>query len=101
MNSGINRELENHIPYLRKLVWSICRDSQLLDDISQERCVQIIEAEKNWDGNKEKSKKWLAAIAGHATLRRVKKENLEKQMKIEFDENRHVVKKEMPVISES
>jgi len=70
--------LVDHIPYIKRVVSKIAKNSDVVDDISQEVCVRIIEKEKFWNKNTNQLSAWMNAIARNFTLNyvRQKKEQL-------------------------
>lgn len=91
MPSPLNKELTGHIPHLRKIIYGITKNSLIVDDVTQECCVRIIENEKIWSGRQDSLKKWMNGIARYTTFEYVRK--LSKNRK-ETDSIQHVAASE-------
>jgi len=67
------RELEDNLPHIRKTVRRIARDNSVVDDITQECCVRIIEKNSLWDSKKGHFKSWIAKLSQNITFRFLKR----------------------------
>ncbi len=69
--------LEGHLPRIRNLVARIGPERGLVDDITQECCVRIIEKEHLWR-ERGKARAWMNAIARNLTFRRIDQRSRER-----------------------
>jgi len=64
----IEEGLVHHIPYIRRVVGRLSKRDDVVDDISQEVCVRIIEKEKLWNKNISQLHTWMNAITRNVTI---------------------------------
>jgi len=68
--------LVDQVPYIRRIVRRIAKNSDVVDDISQEVCVRIIEKEKLWNKNTNQLSHWMNAVARNLTIDYLSKKKL-------------------------
>jgi len=70
MNSRqiLEDSLVDHLPYIRRVVGKVAKNCDVVDDLSQEVCVRIIEKEKLWNKNINQLSAWMNSIARNLTL---------------------------------
>ena len=75
MNSQtlLKDNLEEYLPRIRRIVQAIARDEGVVDDITQECCVRIIEKEKLWREKPRKINQWINALTRNLTIDFLKK----------------------------
>jgi len=69
----IEDHLVSYLPQIRKVVCKIVKNEDVIDDISQECCVRIIEKEHIWDGNVLKLDQWMNMISRNLAIRSLQK----------------------------
>lgn len=87
MESIVTEKLSDHIPHIRRIIRKIVNNSNLIDDIEQECCVNIIECEHMWSGDESTLKQWMNAIARYTSYKKLRelKKNQQKQSPISED----------------
>jgi len=66
MQQSFEDQLVEHLPQIRKIIYKISGDQRVVDDLSQECCLRIIEKEKLWSGSK--FKQWANAVTRNLTI---------------------------------
>lgn len=86
MKTNMSDQLEGHLPKIRKIIFRIVRDSRVVDDLSQECCVRIIENEKMWSGKKGSLLNWMNGVARNTALTKFSKKSKKVDLTMPFDE---------------
>ena len=73
MKRRFDQSLVDHLPYIRRVVSKVAKNSGVIDDISQEACVRIIEKEKLWDNGAGQLFSWMNMVARNLTINQMSK----------------------------
>jgi len=92
----VREYLIDHVPKLRSIVYRIAKKEGLVDDITQEVCVRIIEKEKLWSGNKKTLSQWMNTIARNLTKDRLIRDKKESKRQEPLGEIVSITDEEMP-----
>jgi len=69
----LSETLVDHIPKIRRIVSKIAKNEGVVDDITQEACVRIIEKERLWRKRSNKLPQWMNTVARNLTKDHLKK----------------------------
>jgi len=84
MNSKqIKNDLVDYLPHIRGIVHKIARYEDIVDDLSQEICVHIIEKENIRYPAKDKFKPWINSIAKNLTINYISRKKPQGQALLE------------------
>jgi len=73
---AFEKSLVDHIPYIRRIVGKVAKNCDVVDDISQEVCLRIIDKEKLWRKKSTHLTRWMNAIARNLTIDHVRKKKI-------------------------
>jgi len=77
-------EFVDHVPKLRRIVSRIAKREGIVDDITQEACVRIIEKESLWNKKPSQFSQWMNTVTRNLTKDHLKKK---KEQSLEGKEN--------------
>jgi RNA polymerase sigma-70 factor (ECF subfamily) len=64
----VRNHLEGHVGHIEKIVRKIAKNEAVVDDLTQECCVRIIEKEELWGGNESKLSQWMNSISRNVVI---------------------------------
>jgi len=67
-NQVLRDGLVDYLPQIRRVVGKVARYEDVIDDVSQEVCVRVIEKEKLWSQQESKLNSWLNSITRNLTI---------------------------------
>jgi len=62
MSKYLIDNLDKHQRQIRNIVYRVAKEEGVVDDITQECCLKIIERKHLWDGNRSKLVQWINAV---------------------------------------
>jgi len=78
MDTVVRENLVDHLPKIRGIIYKITLNEDVIDDVTQEVCVRIIEKEKLWSRNTSTLKQWMNTITRNVVRRKISKQSREK-----------------------
>jgi len=72
-NQVLRDGLVDYLPQIRRVISKIARHGDVVDDISQEVCVRVIEKEELWKQERNNLNSWINAIARNLTINYIAK----------------------------
>jgi len=78
IKQNLREGLVDYLPQIRKIVSKIARYEDIVDDLSQEICVRVIEKEKLWK-QENKLKSWINSITRNMTITHISKKKPQQQ----------------------
>ena len=67
-NQVLRKGLVDYLPQIRRVVGKIAKYEDIVDDVSQEVCVRVIEKEKLWSQQENKLNSWINTITRNLTI---------------------------------
>jgi len=76
----LSETLVDHIPKIRRIVSRIAKNEGVVDDITQEACLRIIEKERLWRKRSNKLPQWMNTVTRNLTKDCLKKKRKEQSL---------------------
>ena len=86
LNMRASDQISGHYPLIRHIVKEVSQDQGLVDDISQECCVRLIEKENLWSGRPGSYKGWMSRVVRNLTRTLGRKESRRRAKQEELPE---------------
>ena len=83
----VQETLVENLPELKKKVRHVLGDSSMVDDVTQECCIKIIQSENVWSGDESKLVGWMNAITRNTTIDVLNKKIRDRKTVEEFKVN--------------